>query len=69
LLAIRTGVTHLPELCGRRTEDVVRGVLLPTGLVDVKVAALDATWSGLRMVWRKGAQTVAAVAYTMRLSV
>jgi hypothetical protein len=35
------------------TEDVVRDVLLPTGLVDVKVAALDATWSGLRMVWRK----------------
>src|SRR5262245_57718252 len=29
------------------TEDVVRDVLLPTGLVDVKVAAVDATWSGL----------------------
>jgi hypothetical protein len=35
------------------TEDVVRDVLLPVGLVDVKVAALDATWSSLRLVWRK----------------
>ena len=29
------------------TEDVVREVLLPTGLVDTKVAAVDETWSGL----------------------
>jgi hypothetical protein len=35
------------------TEDVVREVCLPLGLVDVKVAALDETWSGLRLVWRK----------------
>jgi hypothetical protein len=35
------------------TEDVVRAVLLPTGLVDVKVAAVDATWSGLKLVVRK----------------
>ena len=35
------------------TEDVVRDVLLPTGLVDVKVAAVDATWSGLKLVVRK----------------
>ncbi|MEA2277526.1 MAG: hypothetical protein QOC78_2486 [Solirubrobacteraceae bacterium] len=35
------------------TEDVVREVLLPTGLVDVKVAAIDETWSGLKLVVRK----------------
>ena len=34
------------------TEDVVRDVALPLGLVDTKVAAIDATWSGLRLVWR-----------------
>jgi hypothetical protein len=35
------------------TEDVVREVLLPTGLVDVKVAAVDETWSGLKLVVRR----------------
>lgn len=35
------------------TEDVVREVALPLGLVDTKVCAIDATWSGLRLVWRK----------------
>jgi hypothetical protein len=35
------------------TEDVVREVLLPTGLVDVKVAAIDETWSGLKLMVRK----------------
>jgi hypothetical protein len=35
------------------TEDVVRDVALPRGLVDTKVAAVDATWSGLRLVIRK----------------
>jgi hypothetical protein len=35
------------------TEDVVRDVLLPTGLVDVKVAAVDATWSGLKLMVRR----------------
>jgi hypothetical protein len=35
------------------SEDVVRAVLLPTGLVDVKVAAVDETWSGLKLVVRK----------------
>jgi hypothetical protein len=35
------------------TEDVIREVLLPTGLVDVKVAAIDAVWSGLKLVIRK----------------
>lgn len=35
------------------TENVVRDVVLPKGLVDVKVAAVDETWSGLKIVWRK----------------
>jgi hypothetical protein len=35
------------------TEDVIRDVVLPTGLVDVKVCAIDATWSGLKLVIRK----------------
>jgi hypothetical protein len=34
------------------TEDVVREVLLPTGLVDTKVAAVDETWSALKLVVR-----------------
>ena len=35
------------------TEDVIRAVALPLGLVDVKVCAVDATWSGLKLVIRK----------------
>ena len=35
------------------TEDVVRAVALPTGLVDVKVAAIDDVWSGLKLVRRR----------------
>ena len=35
------------------TEDVVRAVALPRGLVDVKVAAVDEVWSGLKLVIRK----------------
>jgi hypothetical protein len=35
------------------TEDVIRAVCLPLGYVDVKVCALDATWSGLKLVVRK----------------
>ncbi|MEA2285275.1 MAG: hypothetical protein QOJ21_1318 [Solirubrobacteraceae bacterium] len=35
------------------TEGVVREVALPTGLVDTKVAAIDETWSGLRLVIRR----------------
>ena len=39
------------------TEDVIREVALPLGLVDNKVCAIDATWSGLRLVWRKELRT------------
>ena len=35
------------------TEDVIRDVCLPMGLVDVKVCAVDQTWSGLKLVIRK----------------
>ena len=35
------------------TEDTVRDVFLPHGLVDNKVCAIDETWSGLRVVWRR----------------
>ena len=34
-------------------EHVVREIALPMGLVDNKVCAIDDTWSGLRVVWRK----------------
>jgi hypothetical protein len=35
------------------TEDVIREVALPLGLVDIKVCAVDETWSGLKLVLRK----------------
>ena len=35
------------------TDDHVRRVALPLGLVDNKVCAIDATWTGLRLVWRR----------------
>jgi len=35
------------------TEDVIREVALPLGFVDVKVCAVDETWSGLKLVIRR----------------
>jgi len=35
------------------TEDTIRDICLPMGLVDVKVCAVDATWSGLKLVVRR----------------
>ena len=35
------------------TENTIRDVALPLGLVDVKVCAVDDTWSGLKLVKRK----------------
>jgi hypothetical protein len=35
------------------TEDVVRDVALPLGFVDVKVCAIDETWSGLKLMVRR----------------
>ncbi|WP_325063368.1 DUF3052 family protein [Halovulum marinum] len=42
------------------TEDWIRDAALPLGLVDVKVCAVDATWSGLKLVLRKELRTGAA---------
>jgi len=38
------------------SEDVVREIALPLGLVDVKVCAIDATWSALKLVRRRTAR-------------
>ena len=35
------------------TENGIRDAVLPLGLVDVKVAAIDEDWSGLKIVWRQ----------------
>jgi hypothetical protein len=35
------------------TEDTIRGVALPLGLVDIKVCAIDDVWSALKLVIRK----------------
>lgn len=45
-----------PRRAGGHTNDItdiiVREIALPLGIVDVKVAAIDDDWSGLRFVWR-----------------
>ena len=35
------------------TDEVIREIALPTGLVDNKVCAIDSTWSALRCAWRR----------------
>lgn len=40
------------------TEDTVRELCLPIGLVDVKVCAIDETWSGLKLVIRKELRSI-----------
>jgi hypothetical protein len=35
------------------TEDTIREIALPMGLVDVKVCAVDETWSGLKLTIRR----------------
>jgi hypothetical protein len=35
------------------TEDVIRSVALPLGFVDIKVCAVDETWSGLKLMIRR----------------
>jgi hypothetical protein len=39
------------------TDDVVREVALPTGLVDNKICAIDSAWSGIRLVLRRELRT------------
>jgi len=40
-------------LASEVNENAVRDSALPTGLVDVKVCAVDETWSGLKLVIRR----------------
>lgn len=42
------------------TEDTIRELALPLGLVDIKVCAVDEVWSGLKLVIRKQARVKAA---------
>ena len=39
------------------TEDAIREIALPMGLVDIKVCAVDEVWSGLKLVIRKELRT------------
>jgi hypothetical protein len=48
----RTAVKQL-KLPADMSEDAVRAVALPLGLVDNKVCAVDDTWSGLKLVIRR----------------
>jgi hypothetical protein len=41
------------------TEDTIRAVALPMGLVDIKVCAVDEVWSGLKLVVRRENRTTA----------
>jgi hypothetical protein len=44
----RKAAGHVSDL----DENVIRDAALERGLVDVKVAAIDTDWSGLKLVWR-----------------
>jgi hypothetical protein len=39
------------------TEDIIRAIALPLGFVDVKVCAIDETWSGLKLMVRRANRT------------
>ncbi len=39
------------------TEDIIRELALPMGLVDIKVCAVTEVWSGLKLVLRKVLRT------------
>jgi len=45
----RKAAGHVSEV----DENLIRDSALERGLVDVKVAAIDTDWSGLKLVWRK----------------
>jgi hypothetical protein len=45
----RKAAGHVSDI----SENDLRDLALPRGLVDVKVAALDEDWSGLKFVWRR----------------
>jgi hypothetical protein len=44
----RKAAGHVSDM----TENLIRDTAIEMGLVDVKVAALDEDWSGLKVVWR-----------------
>lgn len=45
----RKAAGHVSDL----DENLIRDAALDRGLVDVKVAAIDTDWSGLKIVWRR----------------
>jgi hypothetical protein len=45
----RKAAGHVSDI----SENALREIVLPIGLVDVKVAALDGHWSALKFVWRR----------------
>jgi hypothetical protein len=49
----RKAAGHVSEV----TENLIRDAALSLGLVDVKVAAIDDDWSGLKLMWRKENRT------------
>lgn len=48
------------------TEEVVRELALPLGLVDIKVCAVDAVWSGLKLMVRRSERAAPASARARR---
>jgi len=55
-----------PRRAGGADSDIreqdIRDAALALGLVDVKVAAIEERWSGLRLVWRRELRAAAAAA-------
>ena len=49
----KTPAKGLDKIDSDITEDRIRDVALPLGLVDIKVCAIDGQWSGLQLVIRK----------------
>jgi hypothetical protein len=49
----RTASGHVSDV----DESAIREAALAVGLVDVKVAAIDDDWSGLKIVWRRENRT------------
>ncbi|MEZ0069807.1 hypothetical protein ABIA32_005854 [Streptacidiphilus sp. MAP12-20] len=58
----RRAAGHLSDI----TENDLREVFLPLGVVDVKVAAVGEDWSGLAFVWRKENRPASARSATKR---
>lgn len=64
----RTTAKNVAKIQTDIAEDAVREAALPLGFVDIKVCAVDAIWSGLKLVIRKGERKKVARAYrTLKL--